>query len=75
MLKTTGLLDKLAFGKNDGSKLAFSKNNNSKPASKKNDNNNKVNRFGISKNNVKYVKKSGKLSKSRKLKSKKTFKS
>ena len=35
----------------------------------------KVNRFGVSKNDVKHAKKSGKLFKSEKSKSKKTFKS
>ena len=64
MLKTIELLDKPAFSKNDGSKLAFSKNNNSKLTFERNDNNNKVNRFGVSRNSVKYTKKLGKLSKS-----------
>ena len=51
-------------------KLASSKNNDSKSASKKNNSDNKVNEFDISRNDVEYAKKSGKLSKSRKSKSK-----
>ena len=57
MLKTTRLFDKLALGRNNNSKLVFSKNNNSKPAFKKNNSNNKVNRFGIDRNDIEYIKK------------------
>ena len=81
MLKTTGLPDKLAFSKNNGSKSASSKNNNSKLASRKNNGNGKINRFGFNENGMEHAKKSGKsfksknLSKLGKLKSKKMFKS
>ena len=69
----TGSLNKPAFSKNNGSKTAFSKNNNNKLASGKNNGNNEINRFGIGRNNMEYIK-SGKLSNSGKLKSKKTSK-
>ena len=75
MLKTTGSSDKSAPNKNDSSRLAFSKNDNNKPASRKNNGNGEVNGFGVGKNSVKYAKKLGKLFKSRKSKSEKTFKS
>ena len=75
MLKTTGLLDELALSKNNGSKSASSKNNNIKPAFKKNNSNGEVNKFGVGKNGVEHTKKSRKLSKSGKSKSKKTAKS
>ena len=75
MLKTTGLLNKPAPSRNNGSKSASSKNNNSKPAFRKNDSNNKVNRFGVGRNGVKHAKKSRKLFKSGKSKSKKMSKS
>ena len=47
-MKTIGLLDKPAFSKNDTSKSVF----------RKNEDNNKV---GFDSNNIKHVKKSGKL--------------
>ena len=47
-------------------KLAFDRKNNSLSILNKNNNNNKINRFSISRNNVKYIKKSGKLFKLRK---------
>ena len=75
MLKTIGLLDKLAFNKNNGSKSASNKNNNSKPAYKKNNSNSEVNKFNIGRNNIKHAKNLGKLSKLGKSKSKKLFKS
>ena len=75
MLKTIGSPDKLALKRNDGSRSASSRNNNSKPTSKRNDGNGKVNRFGISKNGVEHAKKSRKLFKLRKSKSKKTLRS
>ena len=81
ILKTTGSPNKPAPSKNNGSRSASSRNNNSKLASRKNDGNGEVNRFDISGNGVKHVKKSGKMSESRKLsksrksKSEKTFKS
>ena len=75
MLKTIRLFDKLAPSKNNDSKSAFSKNNNNKPAFRKNNGNSKIDRFDLSRNDIKHTKKSGKLSKLRKLKSKKTFKS
>ena len=56
-------------------KPAPNKNDNSRPASRRNNDNGEVNRFGVGGNSVEYAKKSGKLSKSRKLKSKKTSKS
>ena len=56
-------------------KPALSKNNNNKLAFKKNNSNSKVNKSSISNNSIKYAKKSKKLSKSRKSKSEKTFKS
>ena len=75
MLKTTGSFHKPASSKNDGSRLASDKNNNNKPASGRNDGNSEVDGFGVGRNGVAYVKKSGKLSKSGKSKSKKTSKS
>ena len=75
MLKITGLFDKLAPSKNDGSKLIFNKNDNNKPVFGKNNSNNEINRFNIDRNDIKHIKKSEKLSKSGKLKSKKTSKS
>ena len=75
MLKTTRLPDKPTSSKNNSSKSVSSKNNNSKPVSKRNDSNGEVNGFGINRNDVKHAKKSGKLSKSGKSKSKKTSKS
>ena len=42
ILKTTGLLNKLAPNINNGSKLNFSKNNNSKPVFKKNNSDGKI---------------------------------
>ena len=71
MLKTTRSFDKPASNKNNGSKLAFSKNDNSRPASEKNNGNGEINRFGVGRNDIEYAKKSEKLSKLRKLKSKK----
>ena len=75
MLKTTESLNKLTLNKNDGSRSASSKNDNSRLASEKNNGNSKVDEFGVGKNGVEYAKKSGKLSKSGKSKSKKTSKS
>ena len=72
MLKTTGLSDKPAPSKNDGSRSASSKNDNSKPASRKNNGNGKVDGFSVGRNGVKYAKKSGKLFKLEKSKSEKT---
>ena len=57
MLKTIEFFNKLAPSKNNGSKSAFSKNNNNKPAPKKNNGNDKVDKFSISKNSVKHIKK------------------
>ena len=67
ILKTTGLLDKLAFSKNNGSRSASSRNNNSRLAFRRNDNDIEVDRFGIGRNGMEHTKKSGKMSKSRKL--------
>ena len=75
ILKITRSPDKLALSKNNGSRSTSSKNNDSKLAFRKNNSNNKVNGFGIGKNSIEYTKKSGKLFKSGKSKSKKTFKS
>ena len=67
MLKTTGLSNKPAPGRNNYNKSAFNRNNNSKPASRKNDGNGEVNRFDVSRNSMKYAKKLEKLSKSENL--------
>ena len=75
MLKTTRSPHKLAQSKNNGNKSASSKNNNIKSAFGKNNGNSGVNGFGVNRNGVEHAKKSGKLSKSGKSKSKKTFKS
>ena len=81
MLKTTGSLDKPAPSRNNGSRSASSRNNNSRPASRKNDGDDEVHRFGVDKDDVEYAKKLEKLSKSenlsklRKSKSEKMFKS
>ena len=75
ILKTTRLPDKPALSKNDNSKSAFSKNDNSRPASKRNNGDSEIDGFGVSENNMKHAKKSRKLSKLRKSKNKKTFKS
>ena len=75
MLKTIRLSNKLALNRNDGNKSASNKNNDSKLAFRKNNGNSEVNRFGVSGNSVEHAKKPGKLSKSRKSKSKKTSKS
>ena len=75
MLKMTGSSDKLALSRNNSSKLASSKNNNSRPVFGKNNGNSEVDRFGVGGNGIKHAKNSRKLSKSGKLKSKKTFKS
>ena len=71
----TRLPDELAFSRNNDSRSASSSNDNNKLAFKGNDGNGEVNRFGVSKNGIEHAKKSGKLSKSRKSKSKKIFKS
>ena len=73
-MKTTGLPDKPASSKNDSSKLASNKNNNNRLTSRKNDSNNNVNKFGVSRNGIEHTKKSEKLSKSGKSKSKKISK-
>ena len=73
MLKTTGSPDKPAPNKNNDSRSSSSRNDNSKPASGKNNGNSKVNRYDIGRNGVKHAKKSGKLSKSGKLKNEKIF--
>ena len=75
MLKITRLPDKPTLSKNNDSRSVFNKNNNSKPASRKNNDNDEVNKFDISENDVEYTKKLGILSKSKKSKRKKTFKS
>ena len=75
MLKTTGSSDKPAFNRRNGSKSVSSRNNNSRLAFRSNNSNSKVDGYGVNGNGMEYAKKSGKLSKSRKLKSKKTFKS
>ena len=81
ILKTTGLSDKPAPSKNNGSKSASSKNNNSKLISGKNNGDGEIDGFGVDGNGVEHAKKSeklsklGKLSKPRKSKSKKTSKS
>ena len=75
MIKTIGLLDKLAPTKNDSNKSVFSKNNDRRQVFERSYGNVEVDRF-IS-NNMEYIKKSKKLkklSKSRNSKSKKLFK-
>ena len=67
MLKTTGLPDKPASSRNDGSKLASSRNNKNKPAFRRNNGDKEVDEVGIDGNGVEYAKKSEKTSKSRKL--------
>ena len=74
MLKTIGSPDKPAPSKNNGSKLAFSKNKNNQPTFGRNNSNSEINKFCIGRNNVKHAKKSRKLFKSRKSKSKKMSK-
>ena len=74
ILKITRSPDKPAFSRNHGSRSNSSKNNNSRPALRKNNSDNEIDRFGIGENGVKHTKKLGKLFKSRKLKSEKTFK-
>ena len=73
MLKTIKSSNKLTPSKNNGSRSAFSKNNNNKLVSEKNDGNGEINKFDVGENNIEYAKKLGKLSKSRKSKSEKTF--
>ena len=75
MLKITRLPDKLAPSRNNSNRSAFNKNDNSRPVFGKNNSNSEVDRFGIGENDVEHAKKLRKLSKSRKLKSKKTSKS
>ena len=80
MLKTTKLLDKLAFSKNNNNKSVFNRNDNNKLVFRKNNSNSEVNKFGVS--GMKHTKeleklksqklaKFQKLSKSEKLKSEK----
>ena len=80
ILKTTRSLDKPTSSKNNGSRLASNKNNNNEPALRKNNGNSEIDRFGVNRNSMEYAKKSenlsksGKLFKSGKSKSEKTFK-
>ena len=60
MLKITESPNKLAFSRNNSNKSASSRNDDSKSAFGKNDGNGKINRFDISRNSVKYTKKSRK---------------
>ena len=75
MLKIIRLSNKLVFSKNNSNKSVLSRNNNSRLAYKKNNNNSKFNKFDIDRNDVKYAKKSEKLSKLKKSKNKKISKS
>ena len=75
MLKMIRLSNKLATSRNNGNRSVSNRNNNSKPASRKNNSNGEVNRFGVSRNSIKYAKKLRKLFKSGKSKSKKILKS
>ena len=75
MLKIIGLPDKPIFNKNNDSRLASNRNDNNKSVFRKNNGNSEVDRFDISGNGVRHIKKSGKLSKLRKSKSKKMSKS
>ena len=67
MLKTTGLPDKPAPSRNNGSRSAFSRNDNSRPASGRNNGDGEVDGVGVSGNGVEHAKKSEKTSKSQKL--------
>ena len=71
----TRLSNKSASNRNNGNKSASSRNNNNKPVFRKNNGNSEINGLGIDRNDMKHIKKSGKLSKSGKLKSKKMSKS
>ena len=75
MLKTIGSLDKSALSKHNGSRSASSRNQNNRPVLRRNNGDGEVDGFDVGGNSVEHAKKSGKLSKSRKSKSKKTFKS
>ena len=75
MLKMIESPDKPTPSKNNGKKSASSRNNNSRSVFEKNNGNSEVNGFGVGRNGVKYIKKSRKLSKSRKSKSEIMFKS
>ena len=57
MLKTTGLPDKPATGRNKDSRSASSRNNNNKLFSRKINGNSKFNGFGIDADNMEHVKK------------------
>ena len=69
------LFDKPAPNKNNDNRSVFSIDNNSKLAFGRNNSNSDINKFGISKNGIKYIKKLEKLSKLEKSKSNKTYKS
>ena len=71
----TGLPNKPASNRKNGSRSASSRNDNSRPAFGKNNGNSEVDRFSISRNAVEHAKKSRKLSKLGKSKGKKTSKS
>ena len=75
ILKTTRSPDKPAPSRNDGSRSASNKKDNNRLVFGKNDGNDEVDGFGIGRNGIKHAKKSGKLFKSGKSKSEKTFKS
>ena len=60
MLKMTGLPDKPAPSKNNGSRSVSNKNDNSKPIFGKNDGNDEVDGFGIGRNGGEHAKKSKK---------------
>ena len=74
-MKTTRSPNEPASSRNDGNRSAFNRNDNSRSASGKNNSNGKVDEYGVGRNGMEHAKKSGKLSKSRKSKSKKTSKS
>ena len=75
MLKTTRSSDKLIPSRNNGNRSASSKKDDRKPVCGRNNNDGEVNGFSVGRNGIKHVKKSGKLSKSGKSKSKKMSKS
>ena len=75
MLEMTRSFDNLASSRNNGNKLASSRNNNIRPASGRNNSNGEVNDFRVGGNDIEHAKKSEKLFKLGKSKSKKTFKS
>ena len=75
MLKITRLSNKTTSSRNNSNKLDSCRNNNSRQVFRRNNGNGENDGYGIGENDMKYVKKSGKLFKSEKSKSEKTSKS